>query len=78
MSVLNAGSELLSPEIQAVCYREVLRIIQEKGCSYEEGWKIFQKQMERQLFGENYEKDGMKTGPKIFKEGERRQKNTNR
>lgn len=34
----------LSYEIQAFAYRNVLRIIKEKGCGYEEAWDVFKKE----------------------------------
>ena len=68
----------ISAEIQAICYRQVLRIIKEKKCSYEEAWKIFREKMEERLFSGGCNENGMKIGRKILKEAERRQQFSDR
>jgi len=39
----------LSYEIQAFAYRNVLKIIKEKGCGYDEAWDIFKKEFTEKM-----------------------------
>lgn len=59
----------LSYEIQAFAYRNVLRIIKEKGCSYNEAWNIFKKEFVEKM---TVQLDG------LMKEGDDGQQNSNK
>lgn len=49
MDNLIYGRIPLSAEIQAFAYRNVLRIIKETGCGYDEAWNIFKKEFEKKM-----------------------------
>lgn len=49
MDNLIYGRIPLSAEIQAFAYRNVLRIIKETGCGYDEAWDIFKKEFEKKM-----------------------------
>lgn len=59
----------LSYEIQAFAYRNVLRIIKEKGCGYNEAWDIFKKEFIEKM---TVQLDG------LIKEDDNRQQNSNK
>lgn len=49
MTDLIYGRIPLSAEIQAFAYRNVLRIIKETGCGYDEAWDIFKKEFSEKM-----------------------------